>query len=176
MDFGYSSAFAAVELMWDRDVDCVYVTRTYKVRESTPIMHAAALRPWGDDLLWAWPRDGRRETLEGAGIPLMRQYEEQNLNMLTEHASFEDGGVSVEAGLMDLLDRMQSGRLKVYKHLNDWWEEFRLYHRRDGRVFKENDHLMDATRYACMSLRHARTAKSWRDQHRTIKYPPMGIV
>ena len=140
MDFGYSSAFAAVELLWDRDVDCVYVTRTYKVRESTPIMHAAALRPWGDDLLWAWPRDGRRETLEGAGIPLMRQYEEQNLNMLHEHSQFEDGGVSVEAGLMDLLDRMQSGRLKVFKHLNDWWEEFRLYHRRDGRVFKENDH------------------------------------
>jgi phage terminase large subunit-like protein len=45
MDFGYSSAFAAVELLWDRDVDCVHVTRTYKVRESTPIMHAAALRP-----------------------------------------------------------------------------------------------------------------------------------
>src|SRR5215475_2105605 len=24
------------------------------------------------------------------------------------------------------------GRFKVFKHLNDWWEEFRLYHRKDG--------------------------------------------
>jgi hypothetical protein len=42
--------------------------RPYRCRESTPIMHAAALRPWGKDLRWAWPRDGRRETLEGVGI------------------------------------------------------------------------------------------------------------
>lgn len=39
-----------------------------------------------------------------------------------------------EAGLMMMLDRMQTGRLKVAKHLHDWWEEFRLYHRKDGKV------------------------------------------
>jgi hypothetical protein len=27
--------------------------------------------------------------------------------------------VSVEAGLMDMLQRMESGRFKVFKHLND---------------------------------------------------------
>lgn len=27
---------------------------------------------------------------------------------------------------------MESGRFKVFKHLNDWFEEFRLYHRKDG--------------------------------------------
>ena len=29
--------------------------------------------------------------------------------MLHEHAQFEDDSVSVEAGLMDMLDRMQTG-------------------------------------------------------------------
>src|SRR5262245_26549211 len=77
--------------------------------------------------------------------------------MLHEHAQFEDGSVAVEAGLMSMLDRMQSGRFKVFKHLNDWWEEFRLYHRRDGKVWKEGDDLMSATRYALMMLRHAQT-------------------
>ena len=48
---------------------------------------------------------------------------------------------------MDMLDRMQTGRFKVFKHLNDWFEEFRLYHRKDGRVHKESDYLMAATRY-----------------------------
>ena len=38
---------------------------------------------------------------------------------------------------MDMLNRMQSGRFKVFKHLNDWWEEFSLYHRKDGKVVKE---------------------------------------
>ena len=41
--------------------------------------------------------------------------------------------VSVEAGMTEMLDRMQSGRFKVLRHLNDGWEEFRLFHRKAGR-------------------------------------------
>src|SRR5262249_27968088 len=107
------------------------------------------------DLRWAWPRDGKRETLEGAGIALADQYREQGLYMLREHAQFEDGSVSVEAGLMAMLDRMRTGKLKVFKEHLDWWEEFRLYHRKDGKVVKEGDDLMCATRYALMMLRFA---------------------
>ena len=131
MDFGWDHPFAAVEIVWDRDTDTVYVARTHRLRETTPVLHAAAIKPWGN-LRWSWPRDGRRETLEGAGIALAAQYSAQGLDLLHEHAQFEDGSVSVEAGLMDMLDRMQTGRFKVFKHLNDWWEEFRLYHRKDG--------------------------------------------
>ena len=58
-------------------------------------------------------------------------------------------------GLMDMLTRMQTGRLKVFRHLNDWFEEFRLYHRKDGRVVKEGDDLISATRYAMIMLRFA---------------------
>ena len=58
---------------------------------------------------------------------------------------------------MDMLDRMQTGRLKVAAHLSDWWEEFRLYHRKDGKVVKEGDDLMSATRYGLMMIRHAKT-------------------
>ena len=75
-------------------------------------MHAAALRSWGRNLRWSWPRDGRRQTLEGSGVPLMEQYRDQGLNMLWEHAQFEDGSVSVEAGLIGMLDAMRSGRFK----------------------------------------------------------------
>ena len=64
------------------------------------------------------------------------QYTDQGLNMLHEHAQFEDKSVSVEAGLMDMLSRMQTGSFKVFKNLNDWFEEFRLYHRKDGLVTK----------------------------------------
>jgi hypothetical protein len=46
------------------------------------------LRAWGKELSWAWPRDGRRETLESAGIALAKQYKDQSLNMLQEHAQF----------------------------------------------------------------------------------------
>jgi phage terminase large subunit-like protein len=158
MDFGWDHPFAACELCWDRDSDVVYLTKAYRKRESTPILHAAALKPWGDWLPWAWPRDGHRETLEGAGIALAEQFKAQGLAMLLEHSQFENKSVSVEAGLMDWLDRMQTGRFKAAKHLNDFWEEFRLYHRKDGKVVKENDDLMSAIRYALMMLRYADTA------------------
>ena len=56
---------------------------------------------------------------------------------------------------MMMLDRMKTGRLKVAAHLSDWWEEFRMYHRQDGKVVKERDDLLSATRYALMALRYA---------------------
>ena len=175
MDFGYDHPFAAVELVWDRDTDTIYVVKTYRHREGSPVLHAAALRPWGT-LPWAWPRDGRRETLEGAGVALARQYSAQGLDMLVDHAQFEDGSVSVEAGLMDLLDRMKTGRFKVLAHLNDWFEEFRLYHRKDGRVVKEGDDLMAATRYATMMLRHAKTATAHGAFRGKIEMPNLGVA
>jgi phage terminase large subunit-like protein len=175
-DFGWDHPFAAIELAWDRDSDTVYVTKTYRMREATPAMHASALRGWGTELRWAWPRDGRRETLEGAGIALADQYQREGLTMLPDHACFEDGSVSVEAGLMMMLDRMQSGRFKVFKHLNDWWEEFRLYHRKDGKVVKEGDDLMAATRYGCMMLRFATTKRQHDRFRREIEYPRLSIA
>jgi hypothetical protein len=177
VDFGWTHHFAAAELAWDRDHDTVYLIRAFRQRESTPIVHAAALRSWGKHLRWAWPRDGRRQTLEGAGISLAQQYTDQGLNMLHEHSQFEDGSVSVEAGLMMMLDRMKTGRFRVFRELNDFWEEFNLYHRRDGKVFAENDDLLCACRYALMMLRHATTDSSVRSfRRREIEYPRMGIA
>jgi hypothetical protein len=40
-------------------------------------------------------------------------------------------------------------------HLTEWWDEFRLYHRKDGKVHKEHDDLLSATRYGVMMLRYA---------------------
>ena len=109
----------------------------------------------GTALPWSWPRDGRRETLEGAGVALAEQYTAQGLNMLYTHAQFEDGSVSVEAGLMKMLTMMETGKFKVFSPLLDWFEEFRLYHRKDGKVVKEGDDLLAATRYGVMMLRFA---------------------
>ncbi len=166
IDFGWDHPFAAVDLALDWDADVIYVTKAYRVREAAPLAHAVALKPWGSWVPIAWPRDGRRETLEGAGLPLARQFKSHGLNMLGTHAQFSDGSVSVEAGLMEMLDRMQTGRFKVFRHLTDWWEEFRLYHRKDGKVVKEGDDLMSATRYGVMMKRNALISPAFIRQRR----------
>ena len=149
-----------MEIAHDKDHDVVYVVKAYRLREASPIMHAAALRRWGRDLRFAWPQDGARHTLEGAGISLADQYRELGLDLNFEPAKFLDGGVSVEAGLMEMLTRFQTGRLKVFSDLEEWFDEYRLYHRKDGKVFKEYDDLLSATRCAIMDLRYARTKAS----------------
>jgi hypothetical protein len=156
LDFGWDHPTAAAKLAWDRDEDCIYVTNSYGLREATPIIHAAALKPWGEWLPWAWPHDGLQHD-KGSGDAIAAQYEAQGLNMLPERATFEEGGFGVEAGISDMLDRMISGRWKVFDHLEDWFAEFRLYHRKDGQIVKLNDDRLSASRYAMMMKRFAKT-------------------
>lgn len=155
LDFGWDHPTAAAKLAWDRDTDTIYVTHSYGLREATPVIHAATLKAWGAWLPWAWPHDGLQHD-KGSGEALAAQYRAQGLNMLPERATFEDGGNGVEAGVTDMLDRMLTGRWKVFDHLEDWFSEFRLYHRKDGLIVKLNDDRLSASRYAFMMRRHAK--------------------
>lgn len=157
LDFGWDHPTAAACLAWDRDADVIYVSKVYRKSEATPIIHAAALKPWGEWLPWSWPHDGNNDT--AAGENLASQYRKQGLKMLPENAKFEDGSNGVEAGLMEMLDRMQTGRWKVFSTCSDWFEEFRLYHRKDGKVVKERDDAISASRYAMMMKRFATVEK-----------------
>jgi Terminase RNaseH-like domain/Terminase large subunit, T4likevirus-type, N-terminal len=154
LDFGWDHPFAAVNIAWDRDGDCLYVCKAYREKEATPVIHAASIKPWGHWVPCAWPHDGYQHD-KGSGDQLAEQYRKQGLDMLPEHATHPEGGNGVEAGLMDMLERMQTGRFKVFSNLSAWLEEFRLYHRLDGKLVKEREDLMSATRYGVMMLRHA---------------------
>lgn len=165
IDFGIDHPFAAARIAWDKDGDCLYVTHTYRVTGQVPAIHAAAIRPWGEWIPIAWPHDGLNRD-KGSGEQLAEQYRGHNINMLPTRAEHEEGGNGVEAGVIELLERMRTGRLKVFAGLNDWFEEFRLYHRKDGLIVKERDDLMSATRYASMMKRFAivqPTAVNWSD-------------
>lgn len=159
VDFGWDHPFSAVRSAWDRDSDVWYVTGVYRQKETTPVIHAAAIKPWGDWIPVAWPHDGLQHD-KGSGEDLASQYRAQGLNMLHERATHEDGGNGVEAGVLDMLARMQTGRWKVFRHLTDWLEEFRLYHRKDGKIVKERDDALSASRYAYMMRRFAETEPS----------------
>jgi len=154
IDFGWDHPSAGARIAWDRDNDIIYVTGAHRAREQTPLMFSTAVKSWGAWMRWAWPHDGLQHD-KGSGEQLAVQYREAGLNMLWERATFEDGTNGVEAGIMEMLERMQTGRLKVFSNLADWFDEFRLYHRKDGKIVKECDDLLSATRYAIMMRRHA---------------------
>lgn len=144
MDFGWTNPTAAVWLALDRVRDVVYVVDIYRAAEMTPAEHAAAITArgkWGP--IVCDPAGGQANQRDG--VSLMSLYEQAGLRM-------EAADNSAEAGLMLMLERMRTGRLKVFEDLAGWWGEFRTYVRDEkGRIVKRNDHLMDATRYALVS-------------------------
>ena len=180
IDFGWDHPTAAVWVAWDRDKDIVYIYDCYRQRKAPPQVHATEIRKRGDWINVVWPHDGNRK--DSMGNPgLAEQYRNFGVNMMPFH--FENppalgekkGGNSVEVGIMDLLQRMEDGRLFVFSTLTDWFAEWRMYHRKDGKVVPLHDDLMSSTRYAVMSLRYATggTDSTWTED---IQYRNLGIV
>lgn len=162
MDFGWDHPFAAVSLAWNRDIDCLYVTRDFRQSQMTPVAAKVALHAWDRWLPWAWPHDGLQHD-KGSGEQLAGQYRAAGFDMLPERATFpehEGGGFGLEAGIAEMLNRMQTGRWKVFSTCALWLEEFRIYHRKDGLIQKIRDDVISASRYAMMMRRYARVRPS----------------
>jgi phage terminase large subunit-like protein len=170
LDFGWDHPTAVVWLAWDRDNDVIHLYDCYRVRQESVLIHAEAIKARGAWIPVAWPHDGRNETAQAQGVSLSAQYRKRGVNMTRDAATWPDGSNGVEAGIMDMLDRMQTGRLRVASHLSDWWEEFRIYHREDGKLVKKGDDLMSATRYALMMLRKADVMPSTLPKYETVGY------
>ena len=133
---------AAVRILYNPQDDIVYVTNTYRRKGGTPMVHGAALKPWGN-VPFAWPHDGLQHD-KGSGVPLKDLYANEGLNMLPDNARFDDGSNGVEAGIAILLQRMETGRLKIFSHLTDLFEEIDSYYRDEGKIIKVDEDLVCA--------------------------------
>jgi phage terminase large subunit-like protein len=155
MDFGWDHPQAHLQFVWDTDNDIFYVTKAWKARQTSPAEAWAVAKPWSENVPTSWPSDGL-QTEKGSGKQQKSYYEEAGFLMLFEPAQWVDGSRSVEAGLFELLDLMRKGKLKVFRGLRDFFEEFNFYHRDDkGQIVKKRDDLLDALRYAYMMRRYA---------------------
>ncbi len=172
IDFGFDHPFAAASLAWDRDADCVYLTNEYRESRSLPAVHTQAIQAWGEWIPVSWPHDGLNSE-KSTGDQLIKQYRDTKLNCLPNRATHPPqpgekegtGGNSVEVGLLDMLTRMETGRFKVFATCTRFFEEKRTYHRKDGKIVKIREDLVDACRYAMMSLRFARIDKAAQQAH-----------
>ncbi len=153
LDFGIDHPFAAVLGAWDRESDVIHVVHTIRVKGQDPLQHARAMKPFGY-IKAAWPQDGHKRDM-GKLVPLAKQYKKEGVWMMDSHAQFEDGSNSTEAGIIEMDARFRTGRLKVAKHLTEWFQEYTNYHRKDGLLVKKHDDLMSATRVLVMARRAA---------------------
>ena len=172
LDFGLSHPTAYVEIAHDPDRDIVYLYFTYKQIDPTLLVHAAAIRTRGTTVPIAWPHDGLKRD-PSSGLALAELYRRAGLpNMLPESARYDPdkGGRQPTFPIaQDILNRMRSGRFKVFEGLTDWFEEQAAYHIVDGKAVDYNDDLISATHYAMMMLRAARPHET-QIPHEPVKY------
>lgn len=161
LDFGYGDhPFAAVKCVIDPDTDTFYVTNEHKDTEPQPPMHIAAVKPWGEDLIFQWPHDGTRQW--GDSGPVIDVYRSFGLKAHREHAHFklkQDTGkthISPEACVSVVLAAMQTGRFKVFASCDALLQEISTYHRKDGKLVQKKDDLISAVFKAIMMRRYAR--------------------
>ena len=180
IDFGWDHPTAVVWVAWDKDEDELYIYDCYRQSKASPSVHAASIRTRSESVPIAYPHDGnRRDSMGNPG--LADQYRSLGCNMMLEHFTnppalgHNKGGNSVEEGLMDMLQYMEQGRFHVFNTLVDWFEEFRMYHRKGGKVVPFKDDLMSATRYAVLSRRFAVSSSdpTWTNE---IEYKQYGII
>lgn len=139
MDVGWNFTAAAWGA-YDRQNRILYLTHEHKRSHAEPSVHAAGIRALGD---WmpGFVDPASRGRNQKDGSQLLEDYKALGLRL-----DIADNGV--ESGLYAVWNRMSTGGLKVFRTMQRWLEEFRLYRRDEkGRIVKENDHLMDCTRY-----------------------------
>jgi len=180
IDFGWDHPTAVVWAAVDLEEETFYVYDCYRMSKASPTVHSQAIRTRSHFIPIAYPHDGnRRDSMGNPG--LADQYRNLGCNMLLEHFTNppalgeNKGGNSVEEGLMAMLQSMENNKFKVFSTLSDWFEEFRMYHRKGGKVVPLRDDIMSATRYAFQSQRFAVSDKdpAWT---KDIEYKNYGII
>lgn len=145
MDVGWKRT-AALWGAWDRSTDCIYLYTEHYRGQAEPSIHATAIRARGDWIPGAIDPAARGRSQKD-GEQLMAQYQELGLTLVLANNA-------IEAGIYEVWERLSTGRLKVFRTLQNWQAEYRLYRRDEkGQIVKQFDHLMDTTRYLVLSMR-----------------------
>lgn len=143
--YGFDPGWNRTAAVWgahDRDNDILYLYNEHYRGEAEPSVHADAIKARGKWIPGFADYAGR--SIEGERV--IERYRKLELRLT-------NADKAVEAGLMEVWQRLSTGRLKVFSNLGNWFDEYRLYHRDEkGKIVKKNDHLMDATRYLVMSI------------------------
>lgn len=167
-DFGIAHPGAGAGLALDRDTGTVYLYDCYRKSNETPVYHAQWFKKLGAWIPVAWPKDGLQRD-KGSGTALKDQYRSHGAQLMSDWAAYRDErGVSIEAGVIELLEYMRTGRFKAFRHLALFFEEKRLYHRKDGKINPINDDILSAVRYAFVMRRKA---ISFSEAHMSVKKP-----
>lgn len=143
LDIGWNMT-AGVWSAIDRETDTAYLYAEHYRAHAEPSIHVAAINAKGAWIPGTIDPAARGRTIKD-GEKLIQVYTDLGKPMVPADNA-------VEAGIYAVWERLSTGRLKVFRTLTHWRNEYSGYHRDEhGKIVKERDHLMDATRYDVMT-------------------------
>lgn len=151
IDIGIDHPTAVVWVAHDPESDTVYVVRTYRQSGEVPSVHVTvANSQWRHAPLVVPPDIDQRE--KGSGKTVRQYYLEAGVATMVTFTN-PDGSNYVEPGIMAMEEDFRSGKLKVFADCPEFFDEYRSYHRKNGKIVAERDDVMSATRYAVQMVR-----------------------
>jgi phage terminase large subunit-like protein len=173
MDFGWDHPQAMIRMAIDLDTQTYYLTHAWSASK------LSANEAWGATKLWlknvpvAWPHDGlMHEKGRDDAKQQKDHYHEAGFNMLFDRATWDGKSNSVEQGILELRLLMKEGKFKVFKGCRAFFDEFSQYHRKEnGDIVKIKDDVLDATRYAFMMRRFAKSLGELELKPKPIEIP-----
>lgn len=143
LDVGWNRT-AALWLAHDREAQTVYAYAEHYRGQAEPSVHASAIKARGDWIPGVIDPASRGRS-QRDGEQLIQDYTDLGLHLTPAENA-------VEAGIYSVWERLSAGRIKVFRTLQNFMQEYRLYRRDEkGRIVKVNDHLMDDLRYGIVS-------------------------
>jgi len=143
LDVGWNRTAA----LWgaiDRETQTTYLYSEHYRGIAEPSVHAQSIKSRGDWIPGVIDPASRGRG-QADGQQLLQMYRDLGLE-LTE----ADNGV--ESGIYSVYERLSGGKIKVFRTLQSFLGEYRLYRRNEkGAIVKVNDHLMDDLRYLIAS-------------------------
>jgi predicted phage terminase large subunit-like protein len=127
----------------DPQTKILYVYSEHYQNQGEPANHAHGILSRGRIPGLIDPTSNGRSRSDG--VNLVRIYRQLGLNL-------EWAIDSEQSGISEVLQLMKSGRLKVFRTLEGFFREYRLYRRDEkGQPLKQNDLLMNCLRHVCVS-------------------------
>jgi len=148
MDFGWNpDPTVALFFAYDGERDILYIHDEYSQNEATPKSHAALIMGKGGDWLSgvADPYGGVTSSISD-GENMIDKYNAVGLKIIPCIRAAKLNGI------IDVLEMMKEGRLKIFSDLGGLWDEFRMYaYDSKGKPKDKDDHFMDTMRYGVQS-------------------------
>lgn len=156
---------------YDPAKDQIIIYDGFKIvgREIPEVAAHIVMKPNSDIVPVAWPHDGNKMGRDGT---TRDQYEAAGVNMYTNEDNPDkswatnppgetqkegDGGNRIMPGIDEMSMRMNDGRLVVVDSVYEFWDEYRQYHMKDGKIVDIDDDFMSCVRYIVMMIRNAVT-------------------